>query len=308
MVLRMGSSDEEKNVTGSASAAATALVIGGTRGIGRATAVGLAARGHRVGVVGRDPAAGEATVRAIRQVGGDGIFLPADVSSMRQVVALAALVREQLGAVSVLVHSADVLRRRRVDSVDGIEVSFAINYLSRFLLNRLLEPDLLAGAPARIVHVAAAGFPGALNVGHVPPPADMSSFAGHSVGQRANDVYTVELAGRLAGTGVTITTINPGSVDTDIRRTSPDGGRLLTVMAALSRPWTTTAEAFAAQVLRLAVAEDLAGVSGALFNRKGRPITARSSVTDTDRGGLLWQRSEDLVRPFLPADTTHVPS
>ena len=98
-----------------------------------------------MGIVGRDYAAGEATVRAITHAGGHGTFLPADMSSLRQVAELATQVRERLGSVSVLVHSADVLRRQRMDSVDGIEVSVAVNYLSWFLLNSLLSADLRGG-------------------------------------------------------------------------------------------------------------------------------------------------------------------
>lgn len=293
-------------MAGAAPAGSTALVVGGTRGIGRATAVALAARGRRVGIVGRDHVAGGAVVRAIADAGGHGVFLPADVSSMRQVVELAARVHEGLGPVSALVHTAGVLRRRRVDSVDGIEISFAVNYLSRFLLNHLLEPDLRAAAPARIVQVGS--FPGPLDVTRVPPPAGLSSFAGHGVGQRANSVYTLELARRLAGTDLTVTTINPGVVDTGIQHSSPDLGPLLTAMTALTRPWASTPEAFAAHVVGLAVGDAAAGVTGALFGRTGRRLTPRPAVADPDRGRELWERSAALVRPFLPAGTPRGPS
>lgn len=286
------------------SGGAAALILGGTRGIGRATAVRLAAGGRFVGIVGRDRDAGAEVVRTITAQGGRGAFLQADLSSMHAVADLAGKARARLGKLSVLVHSADVLRRQRQDSGDGVEISFATNYLSRFLLNRLLLDDLVAAAPARIVHVAAAGFPGALDTGDVPPPPRMSSFAGHSVGQRANDVYTVELARRLQGTGVSITTINPGSVDTDIRRNAPDGGRVLAVMAAVSRPWTTSAEVFAEQVVRLAVSDEVDGVTGALFNRRGRLIKPRWGAAEPERGSALWRRSEALVQPFLPTGQT----
>lgn len=277
-----------------------ALLIGGTKGIGRATALGLARLGATVVVVGRDRAAGERTRREIGESGGVGTFLAADVSLLSEVRRLAAAIQSRYERLHVLIHTADVFCLKRVDTAEGIELSFAVNYLSRFLLNQVLLDTLQAGAPARIIHVSAAGIPGRLDLRDVPPRAPVSSFGGHNVGQRANDVYCVEMAARLAGSGVTINALMPGFVDSGLRRQFRDQHVLFAVSEVFTRPWVQTPEHFAERVLHWATSPRTAGVSGQLIGMRGRPIRLRASVADaTLRRGLV-ERSEQLIARLSP--------
>ncbi len=269
----------------------TALVVGGTRGIGKETARGLAEKGAVVVIVGRTREAGEATARGL----GAGVeFVAADVSLMSEVRRVVEVFRRRHNRLDVLVQSADVLRTKRLETAEGLEVSFATNYLSRFLFVGLLLDLLKESAPARIVHVAAAGLPGKLDLGNVPPGPKTSSFAGHNLGQRANDVYGVELASRLAETGVSVSVVNPGMVDTDLRRNMQTGlaGRLMVrSMEAVFRSRITTPEGYSREVLRLATSPDIADIGGVLFNRKGESIRVRPAVGDTETRRRLWEIS-----------------
>ena len=134
----------------------TCLVTGGTAGIGLVTAGELARMGAAVSIVGRDRARGGAALRRIREVAADArvTFLPADLSDQADVRRLADAVLALHPRLDVLVNNAGGLFGRRRLSADGIEMNFALNHLSYFLLTHLLIPALAAAAPARIVNVA----------------------------------------------------------------------------------------------------------------------------------------------------------
>lgn len=277
----------------------TVLVIGGTRGIGKETAEGLAKLGATVVIVGRNREVGDRALEDIRSKGGNAAFIAADMSLMSEVQRLAETFKTEYRRLDVLIHSADLLHIKREETAEGLEVCFALNYLSRFLLNNLLLDVLKFSAPARIIHIAAAGFPGKLNLDHVPPRPGMSSFKGHNIGQQANDVFAVEFASRLEGTGVTINVMNPGMVATNIRRNMPDGKALMWIMEFLFKHMARTPEQFAQHVIYLATSPTMADVNGGLFGPSGKPIRIRPDISDAHKRGRLWERSEQIIG--LPA-------
>jgi short-subunit dehydrogenase len=136
----------------------------------------------------------------------------------------------------------------------------------------------------------------------VPPRATVSSFRGHNLGQRANDVYCVEMAARLTGTGVTINALMPGFVDTGLRRQFRSQHVLFAVSEVLTRPWVQTPEQFAERILHWATAPETATVSGQLIGMRGRPIRLPARVTDRALRRGLFERSERLIarHPLLP--------
>src|SRR5690349_17987959 len=116
------------------------VVTGATSGIGRVTAQSLAERGARVAIVGRSPEKTAATVAAIQQASGNPAVeaLLADLSSQRQVRALAAQVQQRYPQIDVLVNNAGGLFAERQETEDGLEMTFAVNHLAYFLLTHLL--------------------------------------------------------------------------------------------------------------------------------------------------------------------------
>ena len=135
------------------------MVTGATSGIGEVTARALAQMGATVIVVSRSPEKSAATVEHIRQQTGNPAveFMLADLSSQREIRRLAQQFKSCYQRLHVLVNNAGALLTTRQQSVDGIEMTFALNHLNYFLLTNLLLDTLQASTPARIVNVAAAG-------------------------------------------------------------------------------------------------------------------------------------------------------
>jgi NAD(P)-dependent dehydrogenase (short-subunit alcohol dehydrogenase family) len=275
------------------SASKTAIVIGATSGIGQGIAKRLVKKGFAVTAVGRNRQVGEKMAQDF------GVrFEAVDVSSLQALKNFALEWREQHDQLDLLVHSADVLRTKRENSVDGFELTFATNYLSRFFLNSLLLDNLKASSAATILHIAVAGFPGKLDLDKVPPPATMSSFGGHNIGQRANDVYGLELSRRLKEDNIRVLVFNPGMVDTGIRQRM-EGVNIFArafvgVMETLVK--ATPTETFVDVVMARLEDKDTSAV---LYGPKNKSFRLRKDQVDEARGRVLWEKTERLLNPFL---------
>lgn len=275
-----------------------ALLVGATAGIGQETARLLAQAGYQVIVVGRNPVTGAALAA---QWGGT--FIQADMSLMSETRRVAAAVKAQVRTLNVIVHTADILAIKRDETPEGFERSLATNYLSRFLLNGLLHDLLRHGQQPRIVHVAAANMPLTLTEVNFPLPATASSFTGHNVGQAANDYYGLAFAERFRTEGIRINILNPGLVDTDIRRRG-NGGPLLrglmAVMELLMRPVTQTPTEYARLVAAIATGKHPAADQSVLIDRHGKPITPRADRLDRNKQQYVWRQSEQLTGLATP--------
>jgi NAD(P)-dependent dehydrogenase (short-subunit alcohol dehydrogenase family) len=273
----------------------TVLVTGGTSGIGRATAAGLAALGARVGITGRDNARTQAAAAQIaHQAGSPAVdAFAADMSSQAEVRALAAAVLTAYPRLDVLVNNVGGFWATRHVTADGLEHTFAVNYLATFLLTGLLLDRLKASAPARIVTVASnAQAMGKLNFDDLQGQRSYSGSRAYSQSKLANVMFTYELARHLEGTGVTATVLHPGLVRTAF--SAEDPSPLAKVMTPVLRPFMKTPARGAVTSVYLASAPEVESVTGRYFaNRK--PKTSNKASYDTAAAARLWQISADLV-------------
>jgi retinol dehydrogenase-14 len=273
----------------------TVLITGGTGGIGKATAAGLARLGARVGVVGRDGRRADAAAADIRRETDSAVvdWFVADMSSQAEVRALAAEVLDRYHRLDVLVNNVGGFWATRHTTADGLEHTFAVNHLAAFLVTSLLLERLQRSAPARIVTVSS----GAQAMGRIDFD-DLQGERGYR-GQRAynqsklaNVIFTYELARRLVGTGVTATVLHPGVVRTGFGAEDP--ARLHRLLTPIARPFMKTPEQGAATSVYLASSPEVEGVSGEYFaNNKPKRSTRRSY--DTDAAARLWTVSAGLV-------------
>ena len=271
------------------------LITGGTGGIGKATAIGLATLGAQVGITGRDLARAEQAAADIRAASGNPAVyaFAADMTSQAEVRRLAVAVLDAYPRLDVLVNNVGGFWAHRHLTVDGLERTFALNYLAPFLLTNLLLDRLKASAPARVVTVSS----GAQAMGRIA--FDDLHGVRHYLGQRAynqsklaNIMFTNELARRLEGTGVTATSLHPGVVRTNFG--AEDQAWFFAVMSRVLLPLLKTPAQGAQTSIYLASSPDLDGVTGQYF-AKGKPTTANKDAYDTDLTARLWQVSAGLV-------------
>ena len=197
------------------------LVTGGNSGIGLEAAKVLARAGATVLITGRDQARGEAAVQELRSLGAvSAEFLPADLSTMAAVRALAKEVRQRHDRLHVLVNNAGLIVPERRLTAAGLEETFAVNHLATFLLTNELRPLLVAAGNARVVTVASDAHRSipTLDFDNLQCEKRFRPFRAYSQSKLENILFTYELARRWEGTGVTATCLHPGVVLTPIWR------------------------------------------------------------------------------------------
>ncbi len=239
----------------------TVLLTGGSSGIGLEAAVKLAALGAEVVLVARE-GIDRVIPEIVRRSGSATVsgYL-CDFSSQAQIRRCAAEYRAGHDRLDVLVNNAGSVWQSREVTEDGIERTFAVNYLGAFLLTLLLLDLLTRSAPARVVNVASVAHRGATM------DFDDLGFArggyfvlrSYARSKLADVLFTRELARRLAGTGVTANAVHPGFVATRIWT----HGRWYTKpFLPLVRPFMLPAEKGADVVVRLAASPELEGKTG----------------------------------------------
>ena len=278
----------------------TVIITGGNSGIGKATAVALAAAGARVVITARNEARGTAAVADIAAASGSddvelSIFDLGDLSSVR--VGAADLL-ERCPTIDVLCNNAGLILSERSVSADGYEATFAINHLGPFLLTELLLDRLQASAPSRIVNVASMAHTYARRGMEFDDLMAEKSYKAMKVYGRtklANILFTTELARRLAGTGVTANSLHPGTVATGYARDGDTTGVMawgVKVYAHL--PISLTPEQGARTSVYLCSSPEVDGVTGAYF-AKCRAKTPSAHARDEAAAAQLWAVSEELV-------------
>ncbi|MFC6162427.1 SDR family oxidoreductase [Kribbella jiaozuonensis] len=272
----------------------TVLVTGGTGGIGKATATGLAILGARVAITGRDRARAEAAAAEIRTRSGAlvDVFV-ADLSSQSEVRRLAAAVLAELPRIDVLVNNVGGYWDTRHLTADGLERTFALNHLAPFLLTHLLLDRLEDSAPARVVTVSSsAQASGRIDFGDLQGEQSYSGAAAYSQSKLANLLFSYELARRVGSGHITANALHPGVVSTSFGAEDPSGVQRMVV--PFLRPFMRSAAKGAMTSIHLASAPALSRVTGGFFTN-GRP--GRSSVRSYDEvaAGRLWGISEELV-------------
>lgn len=270
------------------------LVTGGTGGIGRATAVGIATMGAHLAITGRDPERAKDAAREIRAAGGGKVdVFVADMSSQSEVRRLAGEVLQRLPRIDVLLNNVGGYWNTRHVTADGLERTFALNHLASFLLTNLLLDRLTQSAPARVVTVSSnAHATGRINFADLQDESSYSGARAYNQSKLANVMFTYELARKLRGSGVTATVLHPGVVRTAFGAEDPGGIQRLLVPFA--KWFMKSPEKGAAASICLAVASDLDQVSGQYFV-SGKPKRSSKRSYDEAAAARLWQVSADLV-------------
>jgi NAD(P)-dependent dehydrogenase (short-subunit alcohol dehydrogenase family) len=179
------------------------------------------------------------------------------------------------------VNNAGIVTKKRQESRDGLELTFAVNHLAPFLLTSLLLERLAASAPARIVNVSSSVHSGArLDFDDLQMKRRFQGFEAYCRSKLANMLFTTALARRLAGTGVTVNGLHPGVISTKLLHANFSGG--------------SPVEEGALTPVHLALSPEVEGVTGRYF-AAGREAPASPLVGDEALQERLWLESARLV-------------
>src|SRR5271157_1755090 len=271
------------------------IVTGANSGIGKETALGLARMGARVVMVCRNVEKGKAALEEIRRESGSSQvdLLIADMSSQASVRALAEQIRQKYPRLDVLVNNAGGATPARTLSADGIEMTLAANYLGAALLTLLLLDLLKAGAPSRIVNVSSSESQHArLDMNDLQfERRKHRAVAAYRQSKLLMNVFTFELARRLAGTGVTANCLHPGAVATNIWSAAP---LIVKLIIAVVKPFMLSSKQGAAVSLYLATSPEVAQVSGEYFV-KSKPAKSNPLSRDPKLMAEVWLCTEKMT-------------
>jgi NAD(P)-dependent dehydrogenase (short-subunit alcohol dehydrogenase family) len=271
----------------------TAVVTGGTAGIGRETVRALARLGAQVLFTGRNAAAGASLIEEIKaELSGVKIdFLPVDFASLRSVKKLAGEIIAKAPQIDILVNNAGLNASKASKTEDGLETVFAVNHLAPFLLTNLLLKNISDGG--RIVNVASKMHSWrSINLDDPELKKDWGSITAYSQSKLANVMFTYDLAERLAARKITVNCLHPGVIASDITRDLPGFIRFVAGLVLKS-----TAQGAETSVY-LASSPEVAGVTGKYFDDKKAVPSSKESY-DKTKQEKLWRISEDMVKAYL---------
>ncbi|MBL4576852.1 MAG: SDR family oxidoreductase [Flavobacteriales bacterium] len=270
------------------------LVTGSTSGIGKATAEGLAKLGATVLITGR-AGSSLSTDRdeiASSTSNGEIYAFECDLASMSDVRKLAAQVKEQFSVLDVLINNAGSFQSKKVLTVDGFEMQFAVNHLSHFLLTNLLLPELRAAAQGRIIHISSGfHYRGKMHFDNL----NLERYDGlvaYAQSKLANVLFSAELARRLNDTNITSNSLHPGRIGTNMGDKYASG--FYGWIWNLVKPFLNTPEKGAQTSIYLASSPDVTKISGSYFAYSKQKEPSRASK-DLEAARQLWEVSTEMT-------------
>jgi NAD(P)-dependent dehydrogenase (short-subunit alcohol dehydrogenase family) len=272
----------------------TVVITGATSGIGQVAAEQLAAMGARLVLVARDKARGEAALARLRNLkpGVAHSIHYADLSRLAEMKRVAADIAAAEPRIDVLINNAGALFATRHVTEDGLELTFALNHMSYFVLTQGLRERLLASAPARVVNTSSDAHKGKqIDFADLQSANNYKGFKVYGRSKLCNILYTSELARRLAGAGVTANCLHPGFVAT---RFGDQSGGMLSFGVRMAKYFAISQEKGAATIIYLASSDDVASASGGYYY-KCKKATPTKEARDDDAAKRLWQESERLA-------------
>jgi retinol dehydrogenase 12 len=263
----------------------TAVVTGASNGSGLVTAVALDRLGYRVLMAVRNRQKGQAVLERCKNA---QLFV-ADLSLVRQTLQVAEEIKAAAPQIDVLVNNAGAIYNQRLETPEGLEMTFALNHMGYFVLTTALMPNFAQGV--RVVSVSSdAHRTGAIVWDDLQARRKYDGFAAYCRSKAMNVLFSNELARRLGERG-TSNALHPGVVATGFAAESKG---FIGTLFKLIRPLMVTPEKGAETMLYLASSPDVAGATGLYWDKK-RPVKAAPAVLDQTAQKHLWVESEQIV-------------
>ena len=276
-----------------------AIITGADGDMGYEETKAVAQKGYHTIMACFCPKRAEAKcAKLIQETGNPNIeIIGIDLASLATVRRFAEEIKNRFQRVDLLMNNAGTMETGYHYTVDGLERTISVNYVGPYLLSRLLLP--LMGPGSRIVNMASCIYPlGRLNF----PQFFERGMKGwwwrifpYFNSKLAITLFTLELAKRVKEQGITVNAADPGIVSTNIIRMQMWFDPITDL---IFRPFIRTPRQGADTAIHLLLDEDKANQTGT-FNRSGRPINLGRKYTQHRQMAELWERTDEIVRPFL---------
>jgi NAD(P)-dependent dehydrogenase (short-subunit alcohol dehydrogenase family) len=270
------------------------VVTGGTSGIGQVAAERLAGMGARIVLVARSKSRGEAALSRLREVAAGQAHRVhyGDVSRLADLNRLVTEIRLAEPRIDVLINNAGAMFGSRQVTEDGLELTFATNHLSYFVLTQGLREQLAAAGSARIVNTSShAHYRGKIDFGDLQSEHGYSGFPVYSFSKLCNVLFTRALSKRLAGSGITTNSLHPGFVNT---RFADGSGGFIERILSLAKMFAISPEKGAETIVYLASSDDVAKTTG-LYFYKCKAVEPSKIAQDDAAAERLWNETEKLA-------------
>lgn len=248
------------------------VITGANTGIGKETAVDLARRGAKVYMACRSVERGEEALKEVieRSRSSDVYFKPLDLASLKSVREFAAAFIAEEKRLDILINNAGIMACPKSLTEDGFEMQIGVNHMGHFLLTNLLLDMIVKSAPSRIVNVSSVAHKyGKINKDDLNSEKSYNPITAYSQSKLANVLFTRELARKLQDTGVSVYSLHPGVINTELGRHLGDS-LCVALSAKITKPisWVLnkTPKAGAQTTITVAVDPDLEHVTGEYFS------------------------------------------
>ncbi|KQL52437.1 short-chain dehydrogenase [Heyndrickxia shackletonii] len=281
------------------------IITGATSGIGLATAKELVKRGANLGIIARNQVKANELATQLKNVSGGktvvDVFL-ADMSSQESIRQVAKEILSKCPKIDILINNAGAMFDRRQESVDGMEMTWAVNHLGPFLLTTLLLERLKENGNARIITTASHGHKmvkkgidfddiHAKSLYSFPKMLFGGPTIRYGETKLANILFTTELAKRLEGTGVTAHCFDPGLVATNFNQ---NNGLLARLTMAGMKPFSRSPEKGAETLVWLADTDDISEDNGGYYADM-KKILPSVPAQNLEAAKRLWEISQEQV-------------
>lgn len=277
------------------------IVTGSSSGIGKQTALELAKRGATVILICRNRSKGEQAQKYIIDESNNKNvdLIIADLSSLSDVKEAATTFKNKYNQLHILINNAGGVNAQNNITSEGIEYTFATNYLGPLLLTELLIDLLKSSAPSRIINVSsAAHVGGTINFDDLNNEKKYQPMPAYTQSKLAQIYYTYSLSNRLKGTNVTVNALHPGNVRSNFNNGLKGSNLMYYINSILYSLIGISTEQGAKNTVYVATASDLESTSGKYFSNKKQIKSSKKSY-DSNIGDQLWEISKKLIQPYL---------
>ena len=273
------------------------LITGGSSGIGKETTRALAHKGATIVMACRDIAkAGKASDEIKNETGNSNIdIMLLDLASLDSIREFARNFLKKYDRLHVLINNAGVFCMKREETADGFEKSIGVNHLGTFLLTNLLLPIIRKTPGARIVNVASDGhYQAQIDLNDLQFTKNFNSMKVYGASKMAMVIFTLDLAERLKGTGITVNALHPGNVATNMWDLWPNGKWYQVILSKIIHLFLISVEEGARTVIHLASSDDVQNITGKYYSKmKLKDVSPKCKDQKLQKD--LWRLSEKLT-------------